>query len=55
MTFNRDIGWRIIATDPARSITTSGPPHPNLNTAMRMVRWQDLDDQAVPPQRSSAS
>lgn len=55
MTCNRNIGWMIIATDAARGITTSGPPHPNLNTAVRMVRWPDLDDQAVPPQRSSAS
>ena len=53
MLFNRDIGWRIIATDTVRDITTSGPSHPDLNVVMATVRWQDLDGQAVPPQRAS--
>ncbi|MGH3767433.1 MAG: hypothetical protein ACRDS0_35135 [Pseudonocardiaceae bacterium] len=53
MVFNPDIGWRIVATDAARDITASGPPHPDLNVVMTTVRWQDLDEQAVPPQRSS--
>jgi hypothetical protein len=47
---NRDIGWKIVATDAARGISASGPPH---NAVMATVRWQDLDNQAVPPQRSS--
>ncbi|MGH3844927.1 MAG: hypothetical protein ACRDS0_26350 [Pseudonocardiaceae bacterium] len=53
MLFNRDIGWRILATDAVRDITASGPPHPDLNVVVATVRWQDLDGQAVPPQRSS--
>jgi hypothetical protein len=52
---NRDIGWKIVATDAARDISASGPPHPDLNAVMATVRWQDLDNQAVPPQRSSDS
>lgn len=52
---NRDIGWKIVATDAARGISASGPPHPDLNAVMASVRWQDLDNQAVPPQRSSDS
>jgi hypothetical protein len=52
---NRDIGWKIVATDAARGISASGPPHPDLNAVMATVRWQDLDNQAVPPQRSSDS
>ena len=50
---NHDIGWKIVATDAARDISASGPPHPDLNAVMATVRWQDLDNQAVPPQRSS--
>jgi hypothetical protein len=50
---NRDIGWKIVATDEARGISASGPPHPDLNAVMATVRWQDLDSQAVLPQRSS--
>jgi hypothetical protein len=53
MMFNRDIGWRIVATDAARDISASGPPHPDLNVVMASVRWQDLDGPAVPPQRSN--
>ena len=53
--YNRDIGWKIVATDAARGISASGPPHPDLNAVMATVRWQDLDNQAVPPQRSSDS
>jgi hypothetical protein len=49
MMFNRDIGWKIVATDAARDIATSGPPHRVLDVVMATVRWQDLDDQAVPP------
>jgi hypothetical protein len=51
--FNLDIGWKIVATDAARDITTSGPPHPDLDFVVATVRWHDLDDQAVPPQQSS--
>jgi hypothetical protein len=50
---NRDIGWKIVAADAARGISASGPPHPDLNAVLATVRWQDLDNQAVPPQRSS--
>ena len=50
--FNHDIGWRVVATDAANNISASGPPHPDLNVVLATVRWQDLDDQAVPPQRS---
>jgi hypothetical protein len=50
---NHDIGWKIVATDAARGISASGPPHPDLNAVIATVRWQDLDGQAVPPQRSS--
>ena len=53
MMFNRDIGWKIIATDAARDLSASGRPHPDLNVVMATVRWQDLDGPAVPPQRSS--
>lgn len=51
--FNHDIGWRVVATDSANNISASGPPHPDLNVVLATVRWQDLDDQAVPPPRSS--
>jgi hypothetical protein len=51
MMVNRDIGWKIVATDAARDITTSGPPHPDLNVVLTTVRWQDLEGPAVPPQR----
>lgn len=50
--FNRDSGWKVIATDSARGISASGPPHHDLNVVMATVRWQDLDAPAVPPQRS---
>ncbi|HEV7831020.1 MAG TPA: hypothetical protein VGP04_19680 [Pseudonocardiaceae bacterium] len=50
MMFNRDIGWKVVASDAARDISASGPPHPDLNVAVDTVRWQDLDGQAVPPQ-----
>ena len=50
--FNRDTGWRIIATDTARGISASGPPHPDLAVVLATVRWHDLDAPAVPPQRS---
>jgi hypothetical protein len=53
MMFNRDIGWRVVAMDAARDISASGPPHPDLNVAITRVRWQDLDGQGVPPQRSN--
>ena len=53
MMFNADIGWRVVATDAARDITASDPPYPDLTAAVAMVRWHDLDGQAVPPQRSS--
>ena len=53
MMFNRDIGWKIIATDAARRISASGPPHRDLNVVLTTVRWEDLEGQAVPPQRSS--
>ncbi|HZS19768.1 MAG TPA: hypothetical protein VFA63_02140 [Pseudonocardiaceae bacterium] len=52
MMFNHDSGWKIIATDTARGISASGPPHPDLKVVIATVRWQDLDAQAVPPQRS---
>lgn len=52
MMFNLDSGWKIIATDTARGISASGPPHPDLNVVIATVRWQDLDAPAVPPQRS---
>jgi hypothetical protein len=52
MMFNHDSGWKIIATDPGRGISASGPPHPDLNIVLASVRWQDLDASAVPPQRS---
>ena len=35
---NRDIGWKIVATDAARDISASGPPHPDLNAVMATVR-----------------
>jgi hypothetical protein len=44
---NRDIGWRIVATDAARDISVSGLPHPDLNVVMATVRWQDPDNQAT--------
>lgn len=50
---NRHLGWMIVANDTARNITASGSPHPDLNAAIAGVSWQDLDGQAVPPQRSS--
>ena len=50
--FNRDSGWKVTATDSARGISASGPPHHDLNVVMATVRWQDLDAPAVPPQRS---
>lgn len=53
MMFNGDIGWRVVAMDAARDISASGPPHPDLNVAITRVRWQDLDGQGVPPQRSN--
>jgi hypothetical protein len=50
---NRDIGWKIVATDAARDISASGPPHPDFHVVMTTVSWTDLENQAVPPQRSS--
>ena len=44
---NRDIGWRVVATDATRGITASGPPHPDLHVVIATVRWQDLDGQAT--------
>jgi hypothetical protein len=44
---NRDIGWRIVATDAARDISVSGLPHPDLNVVTATVRWQDPDNQAT--------
>ncbi|MGH3784359.1 MAG: hypothetical protein ACRDRO_28005 [Pseudonocardiaceae bacterium] len=53
MMHNRHLGWMIVARDPARDISASGKPHPDLNVVMATVHWQDLDGRAVPPQRSS--
>jgi hypothetical protein len=53
MMFNLDIGWKIIATDPNRGISVSGPSHSDLNVVLATVRWQDLDAQSVPTQRSN--
>lgn len=50
---NRDLGWRVVARDAARNISVSGNPHPDLNVVMATMRWQDLEGQAVPQQRSS--
>jgi hypothetical protein len=53
MMFNLDAGWKIIATDPNRGISVSGPAHADLNVVLATVRWQDLDAQSVPTQRST--